>query len=339
MGGDISIYPTITHDNADGTTDVSERKFFYPIHFYATYKMNDKLAVGLGVNNPFGLETHWSNTSETSQVATFSHIETTEFNPNIAYKITDKLSIAAGIAYVKLNATLETILPSPPYPPNVDLRISGDGYGWGANAAAHYKATDQLNLGLSYRSKVKINVTGTADAIGLGVSRPASTTITLPDLLQIGSSYNVSDKLTLNADFGYTWWSSYYKLTVNSATVPGGTLTQEKHWKDVWNLRIGGQYKLSDQWKLRAGYLYDQSPVQEEWFDSRVPDSDRQGVSIGAGYAVGNITVDVAYLYLRFNDRTINDSTSDNLTTNPSSLNGTYKSDGHLAGLTIGYKF
>lgn len=115
--------------------------------------------------------------------------------------------------------------------------------------------------------------------------------------------------------------------------------TDEKQWHDVWCLRIGGQYKLSDLWKLRAGYVYDKSPVGETYFDTRTPDADRQGITIGTGYATGNMTVDLAYMYLRFNKRTINDSQADDLTAAPNAQNGTYKSQAQIAGITIGYKF
>jgi long-chain fatty acid transport protein len=157
----------------------------------------------------------------------------------------------------------------------------------------------------------------------------------------LGVSYKASDALTLNADLDYTGWSTYNKIEVTSSN-PLFNATDEKQWKNVWCLRIGGQYELSGRWKLRAGYLYDQNPVPEDRFETRTPDSDRQGLSIGTGYTGGNITVDAAYMYVRFNKRTINNSLADN-DANPftpdDTLNGTYKSQAHMAGITIGYKF
>ena len=54
------------------------------------------------------------------------------------------------------------------------------------------------------------------------------------------------------------------------------------------------------------------------------------------------MTVDLAYMCLRFNKRTISNSLADddpNPLTPDNSLNGAYKSQAHLAGITIGYKF
>lgn len=351
--GTVAIYPIITHENNTvnpGTTDVSDRTTHLPIHLYATHKLDGKLALGIGITNPFGLSTDWNkNNSSTKYVATFSKIVTTEVNPNVAYRLNDNLSIGVGIAYVNLRATLEkTARVVIPGPPPTDLgdhhfRLSGDGYGWGANLAVMYRISDDMTAGFSYRSRVKIDVDGTA-ALSEGpaaVSGSAQTSITLPDLIQLGVSYRASNSLTLNGDLEYTWWQTYDRLVITSS-VPNFNTTDEKQWDNTFILRIGGQYKLSEQWKLRAGYMYDQNPVPEDRFETRIPDSDRQGVSIGAGYSSGNMTVDAAYLYLRFNKRTIDNSLADN-DINPltpdDSLNGTYKSQAHLAALTIGYKF
>jgi long-chain fatty acid transport protein len=206
-----------------------------------------------------------------------------------------------------------------------------------------YKVSDAVSTGLSYRSRVKVDLDGTADLTGgpAATSAAGSTSITLPDLVQLGVSWKASEKLTVNADLDYTLWSTYDRIVVTSSN-PLFNATEEKQWHDVWCLRIGGEYKLSDEWKLRAGYLYDKNPVPESHFETRTPDSDRQGLSIGTGYTKGKMTIDLAYMYLLFNNRTISDSQADddaNPLTLANPLNGTYKSQAQLAGVTIGYKF
>lgn len=347
-GGVIGIYPVLTHENNTGATDVSGRDVHLPVHFYATHKMNDAIAFGVGINNPFGLSTDWDqNTSATKYVATYSKVVTLEVNPNIAYKLNDSTSIAFGVAYVHLGATLEktvnVILPGPILLGDHNFRLSGDGDGWGANAAVLSRISPNLQVGLSYRSRVKIDIKGDVGLSGgpAAASATGQTTITLPDLIQLGVSYKASDRLTLNADLDYTMWSTFDRIVVMSSN-PLFNTTDEKQWHDVWCFRIGGQYQVSNQWKLRAGYVHDKNPVGEARFDTRTPDADRQGVTIGAGYETGKVTVDLAYMYLRFNKRTISNSLADN-DPNPltpdDSLNGAYKSRAHLAGITVGYKF
>jgi long-chain fatty acid transport protein len=342
MGGFVLIYPDLKHENVDGTTDVSSRAIHVPAMLYATSQLNDTVALGFGINNPFGLSTDWHAGSKTREVATLSQVIATEFNPNVAFKVNDDLSLAAGVDYVYLSATLSNLqfLPSPPFPAPffTDSRLSGSGDGWGGNVAARYRISDALSTGLSYRSRIKVDIEGTAQLNGVAAA-PANTSITLPDLLQWGLSYKPSNAWTVNGDVGYTWWSTYDKIAISSSNPLFNGKTYEKRWKDVWNLRLGGQYVPAERWKLRVGYQYDQTPVPDSTFETRVPDADRQGVSVGTGYSIGRVTVDVAYLYLHFNKRSIGNSTADDLTTNPNSLNGTYKSEAHVAGLTVGYKF
>lgn len=342
--GFIAIYPVLSH--ANGTTDVSERDVFFPPQLFATDKVNDRVSLGLGITSPFGLSTNWSDTSATSSVATLSRVKTININPDIAYKISDTLAVAVGLDYMILQATMDKLLPIPGSP---NFRLDGKGEGLGANAGIKYKATDQLNLGLSYRSRIKVKVDGTAEVSALGFSNSAQTDITLPDLMQLGASYKASDNLTINTDLEYTWWSTYDRLVVQSNTIhqlgvlfgnpsASDTSVSEKDWKNTWTIRIGGQYKLSDQWKLRAGYVYDQTPVPSDRFETAVPDSDRQGLTAGTGYASGSVTVDAAYMYLMFKNRTISNSLAGG-STPVAALDGTYKGTAHLVAVTFAYKF
>jgi long-chain fatty acid transport protein len=317
-GGIVGIYPSFKHETVAGTVDAIERTVHLPFMLYATHKISDAVSFGLGINNPFGLETNWRPLSTTAFVATLSQVDTVNFNPNIALKLNDRLSFGFGVDYLMLDATLSSLL----------LDLTGDGNGWGANASVLYTATDKLNLGFAYRSKIKVDIDGTAFDL-----LPAATSITLPDEYKFGASYKTSDTLTLNAEADWTNWSTYDTLDVQ---LPTTMLIDPHFWQDTWCFRIGGQYKLSEQWKLRAGYLYDTNPVREEYFETRVPDSDRQGPTIGTGYTSGGITVDAAYLYLHFNKRTITDSIADGAS---QILNGNYKAQAHIASVTVGYKF
>jgi long-chain fatty acid transport protein len=202
----------------------------------------------------------------------------------------------------------------------------------------HYKISDSLNTGLSYRSRVEIKVRGNASVAGTALADSASTFITLPDLLSWGVSYKLTDKLTLNADLGYTWWSTYDEIIVTSPTAALNK-TYDKQWKDVWNVRIGAQFKVTDNWKIRAGYQFDQTPVPDHYFETRVPDSNRHGISIGTGYSIGNLSIDVAYLYLIFETRNIGDSGADDATFVKNTLRGTYNTNAQVFGVSLAYKF
>jgi long-chain fatty acid transport protein len=270
-------------------------------------------------------------------VATFSRIISVDVNPNVACRMNDRLSLALGLDFMKLEATLEKMLG-----PVTLFRLDGQGTGWGANAAILYKA-EPVDLGLSYRSRIKVDVEDAhANIVGFpaGFSNSVKTEITLPDLIQAGISWRLSDRTMLNSDLEYTWWSTYDRLVMESNTFVALGLapvqTDEKQWRNTWTFRLGGQYRVSDQWKLRAGYVYDQTPVREAHFETRNPDADRQGITAGTGFTAGNTTVDVSYMYVRFKTRHITDSLADGTS---QVLNGTYDSHARLLAVNIAHKF
>jgi long-chain fatty acid transport protein len=333
--GTVMVAPAMKHDKTTGGSDEIKNTLHIPPYLYATHKLNEKWALGFGFNAPFGLSTEWDKaTAITRYVSTLSDIKAFNYNLNGAYKVNDKLSVALGADYVYLDAKLANIGASAPFT-NREIMLKGTGHGWGYNAAALYKLNDKWNFGANYRSLVKIDVDGTAKIAAAGVSNPATTKITLPDTFQIGAGYKVNDKWLVSATADYTDWTTYHALTIKSATL-GGSVTLPKDWTSVWGFHAGTEYKYSDTWKFRGGAFYDLNPVKEKYFETRVPDSDRLALSVGAGWTKGNIVVDVSYTYLMFMNRTIHDSVQD-LSSN--TLNGTYKSAAHLPAIGVSYKF
>ncbi len=342
--GSVMVYPTMKHEFAGGSDSIA-KVMHVPPYFYATHKLNDKWALGLGFNAPFGLSTNWNTVSHAADVATLSDIKTYNYNLNGAYKLNDKISFGLGVDYASLDATLDRMVGSN------EMKLTGDGTGWGYNAAAFYKHNDKLTFGANFRSPVKINVDGRAKVAALGASgnNSATTKITLPDTFQIGAAYKANEKWLVSATADYTDWATYHALIVKSNTItalttylnsvtPGGypisnTVNEQKDWSSVWALRAGTEYNYSEAWKLRAGAFYDFNPVSEKHFDTLIPDSDRVAVSIGAGYTKNSITVDVSYAYLMFVDRTI----SNNL--NSTTVNGKYKASAQLPSIGVSYKF
>jgi long-chain fatty acid transport protein len=110
--------------------------------------------------------------------------------------------------------------------------------------------------------------------------------------------------------------------------------TQAKNWEDVWRFNIGVEYAALDWLDLRLGYVFDQSPVQDETIDYMVPANDRHLFNGGLGFHWDSWVVDVNYTYLMIMDRDIDGRPQD----------GVYdgeidNADAHMVGLSVGYKF
>ena len=61
-------------------------------------------------------------------------------------------------------------------------------------------------------------------------------------------------------------------------------------------------------------------------------------MSLGAGYTKGDITVDAAFMYLKFMERKVDSTVQDDALADDY-LNGTYNSTAMLPGVTVSYKF
>jgi len=351
LGGFTMIHPVLDIRTGDEWTSSDNDALWVPPHFYATWKVNDHYSIGLGTFSRFGLgsvfDEDWAGRYNNYEAI----IESVSINPNVAVKFTDKFSAAFGVDATYLNFSKKQKLNfSGLLQPDGDAALEADGWGYGFNMALHYKPCKYAKLGLSYRSPVTMKVTGDADFSdipafldGMGAFHDTSAhgTVTLPDSFAFGVAMYPTEKLSVEVGAVYTLWSKYKNLTINYGdpvifTGSGFTdqTSYEKNWDDVWRFNIGVEYAALDWLDLRLGYVYDQSPVQDETIDYMVPANDRHLFNGGLGFHWDNWTVDVNYTYLMIMDRDIDARPSD----------GVYEgeidnADAHMVGLSVGYKF
>ena len=83
---------------------------------YITHQVNDQLWLGLGMTVPYGMGTEYNQTwgnMEGAKKGNQSMIMTIDINPNIAYKVSEKLSVGAGISLLYAKAELGQVKTMP----------------------------------------------------------------------------------------------------------------------------------------------------------------------------------------------------------------------------------
>ena len=326
--------------------------FFIPNAYYTRTTSDGYVSYGIGIFTPFGLGQEYENksTSIFRNQITKIDLMTLVVNPTIAFKINDVLSVGAGIDYMYGKATLEktpwnpALLPAGQHGNAFDLKLKGDGDAWGYNFGVLMKLTENFKIGANYRSSFNLeikdgdvtvsNVSPGAPAYAAANGTKASVTIALPATFALGASYTVG-KLTVNADADWTFWHSYSSLPINFQSNVLADSNAAKNWKDVIAARFGAEYRVTDPLALRAGFVYDPSPVPAETMSPDLPDSTRLNYMLGVGYKIGPVTIDVAGMYIDKFDRTVNNQNNATLT----GFNGTWTGDAWLASLDVGYKF
>ena len=311
---------------------------FNIINFYATQKIGNRLAVGVSVNNQFGLGTKWPDNWAGRYYAVETEVKTFFFTPVVAYKILDNLSISAGATIAIGNVKISR--KNPPTKLSANLTIpeflvtmtSDNTTAVGFTAGILWKVTDRFQVGASYRSESKFDFTGTA------TSNPASfgpiplpngsisAPLTTPQNVSVGLAYMPNDMWTVTVDGQYVGWSSYNTLSVTgviNSSVP-------RNYQDTYLVRAGAEYKATDFFSIRFGVLYDHNPVKDAYVEPTLPDADRIALNIGfGGKLTSHLSIDLAYMYEGFRDRVVSNSYF--------GFNGTYSNQAHLFGLNLAY--
>ena len=280
----------------------------YVPNFYYVKQQNEKLWWGIGVFSRFGNSTEYEPTWPGRYNSYLAKITGVTIQPTIAYKVTDKLSVAAGadINYIKLD--IKKKIPQASLlgvaGPDVDFELTGDNIALGWLLGLNYDMTDSTSFAAVYRSKITQNMDADANLSLSFLSTGAHGTVTLPDSLTLGIGHKINDKTRIELGAIYTKWSTYDKLEITfDKNLP--TSTDIKNWKDVWRYQFGIEHKINDTWSIMGGYAYDNSPMPDETMDFMVPTGDRQTISIGFKKRSENSELAFAWGYMWIKDRIV----------------------------------
>lgn len=323
QAGGVYVDLDLSYKGDDGETE-NGSKYGVPIpNFFFTRQMNDSMWFGLGLTVPYGLATEYSRTWDHIDRGMNAEIKVFDLNPNIAWKISDKLSIGAGISLQYADAQYETGVMSVAYG-----RLDVDSFAWGANIGVMWSPTDTLRFGLSYRSQVNHHADGDLRVGMVGVDAGnksyiaefgnASASLSAPQTVLLTGTWEATPQLRLSALIRWADWSSFDTLSVNadlssiSMNLPGdfvGKLPDlagmlpigvENKWQDTWLFTIGADYTINNAWTVRAGVGYETSPIDDDSYRTAlIPDADRLWLSIGATWHVTeNLQGDFGFTWL-----------------------------------------
>jgi long-chain fatty acid transport protein len=333
------MVPVTFDSDVTGESTDAETGIFFPPTLYITHALRPHLHVGLGLFIPYGLSTEWPNDWEGRYSTTFSEINAYYMNPNIAWSPTDRFRVAVGISYVPSEVTLINRMELTPAPDG-EVKIDATGTGLGYNLAILAALPGNNQVGISYRSPVKIDFDGEADLAfpdpSLNFGTGISSDLTLPPSLVIGLAHQALERYTFEFDVQWTGWSRFRKITIafDDPSIPDSVT--EKKWKNTYALRFGVERRTGPL-VIRAGYAFDETPVPSDTLDPSIPDADKHSFSFGGGYRWGKAKIDLAYMIILFNDRKANNTLQTGGT--PFAQNGTYSTTVHEVGLSISYSF
>ena len=323
------------------TTAVDKHTWVNP-HAYLTHQFSDNLWGGIGVFSRFGLGNSYPSNWPGRTNLKYVSLQTISLNPNLAFKINDNLSIAAGIEIMGANMLMKKDSYLGSRLGYDQQELTGRSAALGFNLAAHYIFNEEWAAGLTYRSGVQQKVHGKSrfdrkyaiPGVLNVVDSDLHGTLNLPDTIALGVTWRPSTDLSLEAGAVYTVWSKFRSLNIYLDDPMNLAAYSPKNWHDTWGFNISAEYKALDWLTLRGGYVFETSPMDEKTADYMTPSNGRHRFTTGVGFNWDQWTVDVAYAYLIIKELDYNHSTASG-TLDGRSHNG----NSHIAAVSVGYKF
>lgn len=321
-----------------------------PFYLYASYKMNDWLALGLSVYTPYGSTVNWEDDWAGSHLVNNIDLQAIYIQPVASIKLSEYLSIGGGPIFVtggvnfnrNLNRTLSDIEGN-----RANVTVDATGVSsWGWSGSMIFSPSERFRVGFNYRSEIILEAEG-GDAIFSNIPNSPLTpfqnttfnaSLPLPAEVSVGLSYQFLDKWLFAFDINETLWSVYNSLDIDFSDPNIPDSENLRNYKDSSVYRFGLQYDANELFTLRAGYYFDESPVQEGYFAPETPRNDSQGFTGGISLNITDkFTIDASFLYIRFAevDASYDYYFEDNVAV---PFGGTYKSSAFVPGLGITYK-
>ena len=304
-GGDASFVPALygAWDLADSFPDIGPIK------------------LGLAVNAPFAFETQYDDDWIGRYYAVQSRLRTLDINPLVAFGPVEGVSVAAGLQVQRIDAkltnavdfgTLGALNGVPGAQPAMQdgfAKMVGDDWGVGWTAGLLFEPLPGTRLGAAYRSAVHHEIEGDSrvrpDEAGVAAALgfPAGTTsakahIVTPEIVSFGISQQLDDAWSVMTDATWTRWSRIRAIEVrfdNPALDPSVT---EEDWRDTWFFAAGCMYRPHEQWTLRTGVAYNQSPARNRTRTPRTPINNGMMIAVGADYqATAQLGMAIGYAH------------------------------------------
>lgn len=275
---------------------------------FITHQINDSLWAGLGLTVPYGMGTEYDEGWEGRERGTESMILTFDINPNLAWKVNDKLSVGGGISLQYAKAELGMGMGP------MQANVKGDSWAWGWNVGVMFQPVETVRLGLAYRSNISHNADGHTTLNNVPVKTDNGLVLTnirsdmevrikTPDTITFSATWEATDALRLSGTARWSKWSNFHSLDVQNLDLAGPQFSStvvENNWDDTWFFSVGADYKLNGQWTIRGGVAYDQGPVENQYRMAVIPDTDRVWFSGGASYKyTDNLTFDFGATYIK----------------------------------------
>lgn len=336
-------------------------------YLYTVYPINDRFAVGGGINVNYGLATEFNSGYNAGYFGGKTDLTALNFNLSGAYRVTNKLSLGAGVNAVYADATIERNLgaasqyfkdglstlgmgaysSSVPGSDAVAAKLKGDKWGYGWNVGLVYEFNENNRIGLAYHSHVDIKFDGdfSSDIPNNPKIGGGKLTLPLPAYWEIAGYHKVLPKFAVTYSIKRTEWSRFTELRAYREDLE--LFKKAENFSDTTRIALGFIYDVNDALTLRTGIAHDETAVSKGYHSMSIPDTDRTWYTVGATYRfTPNLSLDAGFAYIKGRNLTFTEtenildiSLNGQRVLVPATANVSSKSSATLYGLGLNYRF
>ncbi len=316
-----------TYSPAPGIDIASDDPWVFLPNLYYSMPATEDIVLGLGITTPFGQGISWNAASLTppsppppgTPILYEAKMALVNFNPTASVKLGDSVAMAVGLDAFYSQLDFKALIATGAAFPfdYLNAEADGDGWGIGGNAALTWMLTEKQRVAFSYRSQIDLEYEGDLNM-----------KISFPNIFGAAYGIQLTDDIQLEALLEWIEWSVN---DVQTATVSGlGTFPLVNNWEDTITVAVGGSWNIDENWVIRAGYTFIETPIPDETITPILPDTDRHIFGMGFGYTTGKHTLDLSYAYTVYEDKQ----------SPPAGVApGIYDIDSDLVGVTYSYSY
>jgi long-chain fatty acid transport protein len=243
-----------------------------------------RFTLGLGVWNTFGGRVSYPKTGMPAKDVTQDLC--VEVNGAVGFHVSDRFSIGAaarlGLGFFHVETTMDPF----------DAVLSSSGVGIGATIGALFRPSENVRIGLNWRSPMRVSTKGSGTVSGTRVE--VSHDQNWPQMVQLGLGIQTTPQLKLAFQVDWAQWSQLDTIDIVFPNSSLPTQALPAYWSDNYSARVGGEYAFSHRVQVRAGTYYDSPAVPDLTLERQYSDSHKLGVSLGTSVHAAGWRFDLA---------------------------------------------
>jgi long-chain fatty acid transport protein len=196
--------------------------------------------------------------------------------PSLAYRVNEKLSIAASLAltYTSYEQTRAVLNPLDPGFGDGEMTTEADGTTVGFGLSALYEFTDRTRVGLVYKSELDPELEGEAEFSGLGpnteavlsaaglINADVSMSSRTPQGVLAGIYHEFTNAHAVTLDLV---WADFSEFKLSEKYINGTSISDSNvEYDDIFAISASYSWPVNDRWMVGVGGLYVDDMVDDE---------------------------------------------------------------------------